>query len=213
MVQLEQIRTVLILLEQNRKPTMLEEFKGYSPFQLLVSTLLSSRTKDLTTIPIAQKLFEDYKTPQDFIEISQLLLEQKLYGIGFYKTKAKHIKELSRILVERYNGAVPKTMGELILLPGVGVKTASCLLSYTFNLPAIAVDTHVHRISNRLGWIKTATPTESQKALEKLIPKELWNQINPVLVSHGQGICKPIGPQCGLCAVLKYCEFGKKRVL
>lgn len=191
---------------------MLEELGNYTPFQMLVMTLLSSRTKDTTTIPLVKKLFVKYPNPQDFIKIPHNILEQHLYGIGFYKVKAKHVKELSRILIEKYNSIVPNTLEELITLPGVGRKTANCILAYTFKKPAIAVDVHVHRISNRLGWINTKTPAETEEQLKQITPQELWRNVNKLFVSHGQTICLPINPKCTLCPILQYCKFGKERV-
>ena len=179
------------------------------PFQQLIATLVSARTKDATTIPLMIKLFKTHQTPQDFINIPLPQLERALYGIGFYKVKAKHIKELSLILIKEYNCIVPQTLEELTSLPGVGRKTANCVLSYTFVKPAIAVDIHVHRISNRLGWIKTTTPEKSEDALKKVIPEHYWSKVNELLVDHGQRICQPINPKCPSCNIKNYCEFAK----
>ncbi|MDP3698557.1 MAG: endonuclease III [Nanoarchaeota archaeon] len=168
MSSLTEIKKVFSLLEKNHPLTMLEELGHYTPFQMLVMTLLSSRTRDSTTIPLVKKLFAVYPTPEDFVKIDVKKLEKLLYGIGFYKVKAKHVKELSKVILEKYGGKVPDTFEELTSLPGVGRKTANCVLAYTFKKPAIAVDIHVHRISNRLGWVKTVTPEETEEALQKL---------------------------------------------
>ena len=184
---------------------MLEQLKEHNPFQLLVATLLSSRTKDSTTIPIVKKMFEKIGSPGNFLKIPQQELEKMLYGIGFYKVKAKNILKLSRLLLEKYQGAVPPTFEELISLPGVGRKTANCVLNYVFHKPAIAVDIHVHRISNRLGWVKTKNPEETEDSLKLLLPKERWIEINSLLVDHGQRVCLPIKPKCKNCVIAEYC--------
>ena len=208
----EDIKTVLILLQKYHHLTMLELLgkEGYTNFQLLIATLLSSRTKDSLVIPLVRKLFQKYPEPKDFLTAKISELEQALYGVGFYRTKSRHVKELSKIVLEKYNGKIPETFVELTELPGVGRKTANCILSYAFHQPAIAVDTHVHRISNRLGWIKTATPEESEEKLQKIVPKELWIEVNRLLVDHGQRTCLPRNPKCGVCPVQKYCKYGEK---
>ncbi|MBI2666076.1 endonuclease III [Candidatus Woesearchaeota archaeon] len=207
-----EIKKVLSLLQPGHRPTMLEllEKEGYSPFQLLVATLLSSRTKDSTTIPIVRELFEKYPALQNLSTAKNNELEKLLYGIGFYKTKTKHVKELSKIVLEKYHGEIPETFEELTSLPGVGRKTANCVLGYAFKQPAIAVDTHVHRISNRLGWVHTTFPEETEEALKRIVPKELWVEVNRLLVDHGQRICLPRNPKCSVCSVSKYCAYGKK---
>lgn len=205
------IQKVFSLLEPLHHPTMLEQLKDYTPFQLLIATLLSARTRDLAVIPIVKKLFQKYPTPPHLVKANQKDLEQEFYGIGFYKVKAKHVKELSRIVVEKYGGNIPNTLEELTSLPGVGRKTANCILNYAFHQPAIAVDTHVHRITNRLGWVKTDTPEETEEALRKVVPTESWSKVNMLLVDHGQRICQPRKPKCGECAVRKWCEYGELR--
>lgn len=191
---------------------MLEELNHYTPFQLLVATLLSARTKDSTTIPIVKKLFAKYPGPQELLSLPLPILERELYGIGFYRTKAFHIHKLCSIILYNYHSKVPDTLEELTSLPGVGRKTANCMLNYAFQKPAIAVDTHVHRIANRLGWIKTKTPHDSETALEKLIPKAQWIHINKLLVGHGQTICRPTNPLCTQCPILKYCDYGRQKM-
>ena len=184
---------------------MLEQLKEHNPFQLLVATLLSSRTKDSTTIPIVKKMFEKIGSPGNFLKIPQQELEKMLYGIGFYKVKAGNIHKLSRLLLEKYQGIVPQTFEELTSLPGVGRKTANCILNYVFHKPAIAVDIHVHRISNRLGWVKTKNPDETEDSLKLLLPKEKWMEINSLLVDHGQRTCLPIKPRCSNCIIAEHC--------
>ena len=202
--------TVFSLLETEHQPTMLEQFSHYTPFQQLIATLLSSRTKDTTTIPLVEKMFKQYQTPQDFVMINVKELESLLYGIGFYKVKAQNIKKSSKIIIENYANQIPQNFEELTSLPGVGPKTANCILSNTFHLPAIAVDVHVHRISNRLGWVQTTIPEQTEEQLKKTIPKELWNKVNPLLVDHGQRICLPRTPRCENCLITKYCQYYRK---
>jgi endonuclease III len=204
-----QIEKVFTILEESHQPTMLELMKENTPFQKLIATLLSARTKDKTTIPIVKKMFLQYPEPQDYLTLDVKKLEKMIYGVGFFRVKAKHVKVLCRILVDKYAGKVPESLDELTSLPGVGRKTANCVLNYAFGKSVIAVDIHVHRISNRLGWIKTKNPEESEFALMEMVPKELWIKVNELLVGHGQTICKPINPSCGECGVKKYCEFDK----
>lgn len=203
------IHKVFSILEHSHQLTMLEQLASYSVFQQLVATLLSSRTKDTTTIPLVKKLFVKYKTPQDFISAKISVLEKELYGIGFYRVKARNIQKLSGIIIEKYNGKVPNTLEELTSLPGVGRKTANCMLNYAFEKPAIAVDIHVHRISNRLGWVKTNTPEETELELMKKLSRELWIRVNELLVDHGQRVCFPRKPNCEECEIREYCEFGR----
>jgi endonuclease III len=213
MVNKKEIITVLNILEKSHGLTMLEQLKEYTPFQLLVATLLSSRTKDSTTIPIVKEMFKKYSNPEDFVDIEVEELEKMLYGIGFYRTKAKHVKELAKIVIEKFGGKIPDNFEDLTSLPGVGRKTANCILSYAFHTPAIAVDTHVHRIVNRerLAWINTNTPEETEEALKEIIPKERWNNINKLLVDYGQRVCFPVKPNCDGCVIIKYCEYEKNK--
>ncbi|MBS3116311.1 endonuclease III [Candidatus Woesearchaeota archaeon] len=212
MPSVAEIKEVFSHLERGHSPTMLEELAHYTPFQMLIMTMLSSRTKDIITIPIVKDLFTKYKTPRNFLALSFNTLERKLYGIGFYKVKARKVKELSTVILEQYSGRVPDTFEKLISLPGVGRKTANCILAYTFHKPALAVDTHVHRISNRLGWTRTKTPEETEEKLRKMVPRDLWHEVNRLFVGHGQTICKPQKPHCTICPVLKYCTFGRSKV-
>lgn len=201
------IVNVIHALEQEQQAeSMLSQFGERSSFQILISTVLSARTKDTTTIPICKVLFEKYPDAKSLAKADTKILHKILYGIGFYKVKSQRIKEISKILLEKYRGDVPKILDELLALPGVGRKTANCVLVYAFRVPSIPVDVHVHRISNRLGWIKTKTPEESEQALMRLIPKNLWVEVNEHFVVHGQTICKPISPFCSKCPVFKYCK-------
>ena len=202
---------VFSILEQDHQQTMLEQFKHYSKFQMLIATMLSARTKDTTTIPIVIKMFKKWSTPEDFLKVDLLELEKELYGIGFYKVKAKNIKKLSRMVIEDFNGIVPDTLEGMTSLPGVGRKTANCMLNYAFDKPAIAVDIHVHRISNRLSWVNTNKESETEEELIKLLPKELWNKVNMLLVDHGQRVCFPKKPNCNQCKIVKYCNFEENK--
>ncbi len=208
----QQIRTIFSLLEKKHQPTMLELLGDYTPFQMLVMTLLSARAKDSTTIPIVVEMFKHYPTPKDFVKVPQEQLEKMIYKIGFFRAKAKHVKELSKILIENFNGVVPDTFEELTSLPGVGRKTANCILAYTFKKPAIAVDIHVHRVSNRIGLVKTTKPEETEEKLKQIVPREEWINVNRLFVGHGQTICLPRNPHCDICPILQYCEFGNKKM-
>lgn len=190
---------------------MLEELGHYTSFQMLVMTLLSARAKDSTTIPIVVEMFKHYPTPADFVKLPQEQLEKMIYKIGFFRAKARHVKELSKILMEKFDGVVPDTFEELTSLPGVGRKTANCILAYTFKKPAIAVDIHVHRVSNRLGWVKSVKPEETEEKLKQIVPHEEWINVNRLFVGHGQTVCLPRNTRCEVCPIVKYCEFGTKK--
>jgi endonuclease III len=200
---------IFSILEQDHQETMLEQFKHYSKFQMLIATMLSSRTKDITTIPIVIEMFKKWKTPEDFLKVKDEELEKELYGIGFYKVKTKNIKKLSQMIISDFNNKVPDTLEGMTSLPGVGRKTANCMLNYAFGKEAVAVDIHVHRISNRLGWVKTENESETEQELMKLLPKEFWNKVNMLLVNHGQRVCFPINPNCKECKIIEYCNYGK----
>jgi len=175
------------------------------PFKVLIETVLSQRTKDENTEKAFKSLFSRYK---NVFEISKLNPED-LYDLikpaGMYKQKSERIINISKILIEKYNGKVPDELEELIELPGVGRKTANIVLYVSFGKEALAVDTHVHRISNRLGWVKTKTPEETEVQLRKIIPSELWGPLNGSMVNFGQKICKPISPRCMECLLNEVC--------
>ena len=179
--------------------------KKQDPFKILISTILSARTRDTNTKEATKKLFSRYNTPQLIATAEVEDLEELIRKSGFYKVKAARIKEVSKIILEDYNGEVPKDFEELMGLPGVGAKTANCVLVYAFKIPAIPVDTHVHRVSNRLGWVKTKRPNETEKALKDIIPKEHWIRVNRLFVRFGQQICLPINPKHELCPVEDVC--------
>ncbi len=206
-----QISTIFSLLEKTHQPTMLELLGDYTPFQMLVMTLLSARAKDSTTIPIVVEMFKHYPAPADFVKLPQEQLEKMIYKIGFFRAKAKHVRELSKILIEKFDGVVPDTFEELTSLPGVGRKTANCILAYTFKKPAIAVDIHVHRLSNRIGWVKSVKPEVTEEKLKQIVPRQEWINVNRLFVGHGQTICLPRKPRCEVCLIVNHCEFGNKK--
>ncbi|MBK3332556.1 endonuclease III [Persephonella atlantica] len=177
-----------------------------TPFQILISTVISLRTKDEITAKASEKLFELADNPHDMLKLSEEEIARAIYPAGFYRNKAKTIKKISEIMVRDYEGNVPDSLEELLKLPGVGRKTANLVLALSFNKPAICVDTHVHRISNRLGFVKTKTPEETEKELMKKVPQKYWNKINDLFVAFGQTICKPVSPLCSKCPVSEMCE-------
>ena len=179
--------------------------KKQDPFKILISTILSARTRDANTRIATEKLFAKYNTPESIANANIDEIEHLVKSSGFYKVKAARIKEVSKILIEEYNSSVPDNYEELLNLPGVGSKTANCVLVYAFKIPAIPVDTHVHRISNRLGWVKTKYPLKTEVALKNTIPKELWIKLNRLLVRFGQQICIPIKPKCDICSINDIC--------
>ncbi|WP_028950082.1 endonuclease III domain-containing protein [Sulfurihydrogenibium subterraneum] len=180
-----------------------------NPYKVLIATILSLRTKDQTTALASDRLFKVADTPEKMVKLSEEEIAKLIYPVGFYKNKAKTIKEISKIILERYGGKVPDNLEDLLSLKGVGRKTANLVLSEGYGKPAICVDVHVHRISNRLGLVKTKTPEETEFKLMEISPKKYWRDINWVLVAFGQTICKPVKPMCDKCPVSKFCEFGK----
>ena len=179
--------------------------KNNDPFKILISTILSARTRDACTIEATEKLFKKYNSPMLIANAEIENLEVLIKKSGFYKVKAARIKEVSKILIEDFDGKVPQNFDDLINLPGVGAKTANCVLVYAFKTPAIPVDTHVHRIPNRLGWINTKKPEETEKKLKELLPKEQWIRVNRIFVKFGQQICLPSNPRCGECPITHIC--------
>lgn len=175
------------------------------PFFSLISTVMSHRTRDDVTYPAANKLFERFSTPEEMVKADVSEIETLIKDVGFYRVKAGRIKEISRLLLERYDGRVPDNMEALLELPGVGRKTANCVLAHAFLKDALAVDTHVHRISNRLGLVETKTPEETEIELKKIFPQKYWRYINLLLVKLGQNTCRPISPRCKICTLDDIC--------
>ena len=188
---------------------MMEEF--HDPFKVLICCILSLRTNDKTTYPCSLRMLELGTKPADFLSLDAETLAKAIYPVGFYKNKAQQILDLSREIIEKYNGKVPCSIDELVKFKGVGRKTANLVMAIGFDKPAICVDVHVHRISNRLGWVKTKTPDETEMELRKLLPEKYWLDINTILVTFGQNICKPQRPYCDKCPIKKYCETYKNK--
>ncbi len=176
------------------------------PFLILISTVLSLRTKDKTTREGGDRLFALAHTPAAMLKLPQKKIEQAIYPVGFYRTKAKSILEICRRLIDDYGGAVPDSIDELVTLPGVGRKTANLVVTIGFGKPGICVDIHVHRISNRWGYIKTKTPEESETVLRRTLPKQYWITYNDLLVPYGQNLCLPVSPLCSTCKLADVCD-------
>jgi endonuclease III len=177
-----------------------------SPFRVLISCILSLRTQDATTAKASHRLFAVADSPQAMIKLSAQKIEKLIYPVGFYKTKARQIRQMCQTIIDRHEGRVPDEIDELLNFNGVGRKTANLVVTLGYNKPGICVDTHVHRISNRWGYIKTATPEKTETALRAKLPKQYWIEYNNLLVNFGQHLCRPISPQCSQCPVKKYCR-------
>jgi endonuclease-3 len=176
-----------------------------SPFRVLISCILSLRTQDATTAKASHRLFAVADSPQAIVKISAQKIEKLIYPVGFYKTKARQIRQICQAIIDHYDGRVPDEIDELLKFNGVGRKTANLVVTLGYNKPGICVDTHVHRISNRWGYIKTASPEKTEVALRAKLPKQYWIEYNNLLVNFGQHLCRPISPQCSQCPVKKYC--------
>jgi endonuclease-3 len=191
-------------------PTALQEISDSTdgdPFRVLIATVLSHRTKDPVTAKASTRLFAKYPGPKQLAKANTRTISLLIKPVGFYKTKAKTIKRIAKIILEKYGGKVPDDMDLLLELPSVGRKTANCVLVYGFKQPAIPVDTHVHRIFNRLGVVKTKTPEETELELTLIVDKRDWLPLNEVFVKFGQLICKPIGPKCSVCPLTDRCKW------
>src|SRR5690242_3191479 len=176
------------------------------PFDVLISTMLSAQTRDPVTAAASARLFKAARTPRAMARLTPKQIERLIYPVSFYRHKARHVKQTCQLLVQRFGGRVPSTMDELLMLPGVGRKTANLVLILSFkSLANICVDTHVHRISNRLGWVATRTPDETEQALYKATDRRWWPYINLYLVTWGQNVCRPVYPRCGDCAIREQC--------
>ena len=184
---------------------------GSDPYKILISTILSARTKDEVTAAAVNRLFEKIRTPSEMCRKSEREIQSLIYPVGFYRNKSRHLKEVSRVLIEKFNASVPQSLEELLTLPGVGRKTANLVLSLAFGIPSICVDTHVHRICNRLLFVKTKTPEETEYTLKQKLPKRYWNEINTLLVAFGQTLCKPLAPRCPVCPVYSFCLYSMKK--
>jgi endonuclease III len=182
------------------------EIQTKDPLKVLLATILSARTKDETTTKASQRLFKKVKKIDDLKRLSKTQIEKLIYPVGFYKTKAKHLKELPLILKKEFKDKIPNNVEDLIKLPGVGRKTANLVVAVAFKKPAVCVDTHVHKIINRLGYLKTKSPFQTEMELRKKLPKQYWTTFNTIFVAFGQNICRPISPHCSICPINKYCS-------
>lgn len=207
--QMDKILRVIRLIEKQVNgftvPSVTQVSVRKDPYQVLVSCILSLRTKDKTTIKASKRLFKVADNPKAMVKLSDRRIEKIIYPVGFYRNKSKVILGISRRILKDFSGRVPERGEDLLSLKGVGRKTANLVLGLGFNIPAICVDTHVHRISNRLGWVKTKNPEQTEVALMKIIPQKEWVDLNTTLVTFGQNICLPVSPFCSKCCVSKFC--------
>ena len=180
--------------------------KTNDPFKILIATILSARTNDRVTSVVCSKLFSKVKSFDDLEGLDVKEIEKLIYPVGFYRNKAKQLKELPRVIKKEFSGEIPSSIDDLIKLPGVGRKTANLVRITAFDKYGICVDVHVHRIMNRIGYVKTKTPFETEMALRKKLPKKYWKEINYLLVSYGQNTCVPVSPFCSKCVIRKYCK-------
>ncbi len=199
--------SILYTINALKKIYKLRIFEEGDPYRVLIRTILSQRTRDENTDNATAKLFAKYSSIEQIGQARPEDLQKLIKSAGFYRVKSQRIKEVSQIIRDEYQGKVPDTLGELLKLPGVGRKTANCVLVFGFQKPAIPVDTHVHRISNRLGWVHTKNPDQTEKELEDLIPEEYWIELNDLLVQFGQDICRPINPQHERCPISEQCTY------
>jgi len=200
---------ILKLIERQvrkfRVPVVTEVAERRDPYLVLISCILSLRTKDKTTTEAGKRLFRVADIPKKMLRLSLGRVEKLIYPVGFYRNKAKVILGVSSKILKEFSGRVPASIESLLTLKGVGRKTANLVLGLGYGIPAICVDTHVHRISNRLGWVKTKNPLQTEEALEKIIPKNYWINLNTILVTFGQNLCQPVSPFCSRCKINKYC--------
>jgi len=207
------MRSLALAIDNMDLPAVekISEESQEDPFEVLIATMLSAQTRDSVTSAASERLFRAARTPRTMAKLSVKKIERLIYPVSFYRHKAKHVKETCRLLVERHHGRVPGTMEELLALPGVGRKTANLVLILSFkSLKNICVDTHVHRISNRLGWVHTRTPEETEQALYKATDRRWWPYINLYLVTWGQNVCRPVYPRCGDCVIRGDCATGRR---
>ncbi len=195
------LRTVQRSNEAFREPSVERISRARDPFRVLMACLLSLRTKDETTHEAARKLFQVADTPEGILQLSSHRIEKLIYPVGFYRTKARRLREISREILKRFGGRVPDQLDDLLSLNGVGRKTANLVLSVGHNRPGICVDVHVHRITNRWGYVRTKNPTETEMKLREILPRRHWKKINHQLVTFGQTVCRPVSPRCSSCPV------------
>ncbi len=198
------LRTATRTMPKPAATQIIDQF-GRNPYLILISCLLSLRTRDTVSLPASLRLFEIAQTPEEMVAVPVQEIEKIIHTVGFYRHKARTIHDISQTLIQKFASKVPSTEEELHSLKGVGPKTANLVLSEAFQIPAICVDTHVHRISNRLGLVNTKTPEATEKELKKVLPQEYWSEWNHLLVTWGQNICVPISPFCSRCAIYDLC--------
>ena len=203
---LKTIRLIKKQIKSFKIPSVTVVSKQKDPYQVLISCILSLRTKDKTTSEASRRLFKVADNPYSMVKLAQRRLEKLIYPVGFYRNKSGTILGISAKIIEDCSGRVPDSLEGLLALKGVGRKTANLVLGLGFNIPAICVDTHAHRISNQLGWVKTKKPEETEEALKKIIPQRIWIDLNTLLVTFGQNICLPISPFCTRCDVNNLCK-------
>lgn len=210
--KISRIEKVLNILSKETKKfsetliaTIIKEY-GKDPFIILICCLLSLRSKDIVTIHVCRDLLKKAKTPKQILDLKLSQLENIIFKIGFYKNKSKVLHNVSKAILHSHNGKVPTILEKLLNLPGVGRKTANLVMGMAYDVPAICVDVHVHRISNRLGLVKTKTPEQTETELKNIIPKKHWIEWNNVIVKWGQNICTPISPKCNRCAINHLCD-------
>ncbi|MBI4161024.1 MAG: endonuclease III [Acidobacteria bacterium] len=203
------ISTVLAILKREslawRETALTQVGQSGKPFRLLIGCLLSQRTKDETTYPATERLFRLAGTPQEMLRLSRERITRAIYPVGFYRTKARYIRGICETLIREHGAKVPADLDSLLRLPGVGRKTANLVLGIGFGIPAICVDTHVHRITNRWGYVRTRSTAETETALRTKLPRRHWIPLNDLLVLFGQHVCNPVSPRCNDCRIARYC--------
>jgi endonuclease III len=204
----EHIPAVMAALRRDVKRWTVPVVGRYAenPFTILISCILSLRTQDKTTDAASERLFARADTPARLARVPVRTIEKLIYPVGFYRTKARNIRKICRILLRQYGGLVPDEIDELLKLPGVGRKTANLVVTLGYRKPGICVDTHVHRITNRWGYVRTRTPEETEWALRRKLPPRYWIVLNDLLVTYGQNLCRPVSPRCELCSIRRFCR-------
>lgn len=203
---------MMIALNREKPPRMtalrgLQMEEQGEPFKILIGTILSARSRDESTTKVVNKLFTTYRTPAELASADIEDIKRLIHSIGFYNVKAARIKKVAQEIVSKFSGKVPSDIDQLLQLPGVGRKTANCVLVYAFDKPAIPVDIHVHRISNRLGLVNTKNPEKTEEELARMVDRKLWTKVNDTFVMYGQNICLPVKPNCKVCDLKKQCRY------
>lgn len=206
------LKKMEVALHREKPPRMtalrgLQMEEQGNPFKILIGTILSARSRDENTTRVVNKLFAAYRTPAELASADIEDVKKLIHSIGFYNVKAARIKQVAQVLTDRFSGKVPSDIDQLLELPGVGRKTANCVLVYAFDKPAIPVDIHVHRISNRLGLVNTRDPEKTEEELSRMVDKRLWTKVNDTFVMYGQNICLPVKPNCKVCDLKKQCGY------